>query len=177
MGRIDENTLTAAFAEVEAPPGLDRWRERIADVDAESCAPETPENDDTVVPFPTNRDLRPRRYRRGSMTAVAAAAAVIGLGGLVVTTQLFSDAPSGDPTMIIDGPDRTDTSGVPPTTRTTDPLRKPSTPPTQAGGPSTPRGTNETPAAAGGDGIANPVREPGWPAMPGDPTAANTGDH
>src|SRR5262249_2465210 len=124
MERIDENELSALFAEIETPPGLDRWRERIADVDAESCdiADDTPDSDGaTIVALPTNRELRPKRRRKRSVAVAAAAAVVVGLGGVVVMTQFFSDAPPADPTMIIDGPDRTDSSVLPPTSKTTNP--------------------------------------------------------
>lgn len=173
MGRIDENELKALFEQIEAPPGLDRWRERIADVDAESV-PRDEHDSATVVALP---ELRPRRRRR-SVAMAAAAAVVVGLaGGVVVATQLLDDTPPADPKMIIDGPDRTDGSLPSPTTMTTGPSGSMSSPPPSAGTSQGGPADNQPPDGGGGSGGHDaPVgAEPSWPAMVGDPTAANTG--
>jgi hypothetical protein len=108
--------------------------------------------------------------------AVAAAAAVIiGLGGAVVTSQLMTDSPSADPTMTIDGPDKTVSSPPPSSTA---PSNSVTSPPTSGGA-----GTNG-PDKTGADGGAsqNTAAQPGpggaepaWPAMQGDPSGDNTG--
>lgn len=197
--RIDETQLRALFDEIEAPPGLDRWRERIADVHPEACdkalddeEPE-PADPDThaeegaapatngakIVVLPTGRELRPRRERKRSVAVAAAAAVVVGLGGIVVTSQLLNETPPADPTMIIDGPDKTVTS---PPVSTSDAVpdsgAQSSPPPTSGGGVPNPDGGQNTPP--GGEdtptGGEVPVgNEPTWPTMIGDPTASNTG--
>ncbi|TDV40143.1 hypothetical protein [Actinophytocola oryzae] len=191
MSRIDENELRTLFEEIEAPPGLDRWRERIADVDAEAVeqarhdleATEDEEHeshDAVVVPLPADGGFRPR-HRRRSVAVAAAAAVVVGLGGLVVTTQLFSDSPPADPPMIIDAPDRTDTTAPPPTPRTSGTSEGVSTPPSGPGSNQSqppPAGPGGVTTGGGGGPVGNdqPIgSEPAWPAMVGDPTAANTG--
>jgi hypothetical protein len=187
--RIDEHELRALFEEVEAPPGLDRWRERIADVHAEHCdpAPDGEEPDQvaeqatsgTVVVLPTGRELRPKRTQKRSVAVAAAAAVVVGLGGVVVTTTLLNETPPADPTMIIDGPDKTITS--PPENSTDEsapPGSQTSSPP--ASGQNRPDQNTEDesgqPAGGGTTGNNTPeVNEPTWGAMVGDPSAANTG--
>lgn len=180
MSRIDENELKALFEEIEPPAGLDRWRERIADVHAEAVPDERP-NGAAVVALPADRELRPIRHRRRSVAVAAAAAVVVGLaGGVVVATQLFDDAPPADPTMIIDGPDRTDGSLPSPTTKTTGPSGSMTSPPSTTG-PSwqNPESGGQPPPtggiAGGGDHAVPTGNEPAWPAMTGDPTASNTG--
>jgi hypothetical protein len=186
MSRIDENELRALFEEIEAPPGLDRWRERIADVHAEACEPEPAEaeaepehqktNGATIIALPTGRELRPKRQRRRSVATAAAAAVVVGLGGLVVTNQLFSDAPPADPTMIIDGPGK---STSPVSTNKSNASGSPNTSQTNPGQVQpNPSGTTpgDQPGAGGPSGHEIPIgNEPSWPPMVGDPTAANTG--
>jgi len=185
--RIDEHGLRALFEEIEAPPGLDRWRERIADIHAEDCEPATddeepaldvaePETNGTVVTLPTGRDLRPKRQRKRSVAVAAAAAVVVGLGGVVVTSQLVNEAPPADPTMIIDGPDKTMTSPPEMSSDQAAPSGSVTSPPP----PSGPNGSTDNPeqpdsgGSTGLDGV--PVEyEPTWGAMSGDPTAANTG--
>jgi hypothetical protein len=191
--RIDEHGLRALFAEIEAPPGLDRWRERIADVDAEHCDPALhdeepdqaePATEDTVtngavIALPTDRGLRPKRTQKRSVAVAAAAAVVIGLGGVVVTTTLLNETPPADPTMIIDGPDKTITS--PPehsTDESAPPGSQTSSPP--ASGRDRPDQNTEDksgqPANGGATGNDTPTtNEPAWGAMVGDPSAANTG--
>jgi hypothetical protein len=180
---VTENELKSLFEEIEAPAGLDRWRERIADVHAESVEISTDEhNGATIVALPTGRDLRPTRHRRRSVAMAAAAAVVVGLaGGVVVATQLFTDAPPADPTMIIDGPDPTDGSLPSPPSKTTGPSGSmTSSPPTSVPNPhGVPDGGGGNQPPAGG-GVANdndvPAGvEPSWPPMVGDPTGANTG--
>lgn len=182
MSRIDENELRALFDEIEAPPGLDRWRERIADVHAESVPRDEHAEDDgaTVIALPTDRELRPTRHRRRSVAVAAAAAVVVGLaGGAVVATQLLDDAPPADPTMIIDGPDRTTGSLPSPSEKTTGPSGHETTPPPSSGpGQHDPNNSNDQPPAGGTVADTNEEtagREPQWPAMVGDPSAANTG--
>ncbi|MGB3444901.1 MAG: hypothetical protein WBA97_39690 [Actinophytocola sp.] len=99
---IDEQELRELFAGIDAPPGLDRWRERIADVHLEHHETEPAKDGDAVV-----TELRPRTRKKRSFAVAAAVVAVVGLGGAAVTSRLFSDVPPSDPTMIIDGPDRT----------------------------------------------------------------------
>ena len=53
---LDEKELQELFAEIEAPPGLDRWRERIADVHAEHHEHRTGTEDGGAVVT----ELRPR---------------------------------------------------------------------------------------------------------------------
>jgi hypothetical protein len=201
MGRIDENELRALFAEIEAPPGLDRWRDRIADVHAEAYVrepdddPEPAEDTDTdnsdtedveekvdgtdIVALAAVSELRPKRQRRRSVAVAAAAAVVVGLAGIVVTTTLLSDAPPADPTMIIDGPDKT--VSTPPSHD--DPTDRVSAPPSSqqsspgAGQPNQ-GGTQHNQPGDSGTMVGNPGGggpEPGWPSMVGDPTATNTG--
>jgi hypothetical protein len=188
MSRIDEDRLRELFEQIEAPPGLDSWRERIADVHVEDVLPEPPDlvaheetNGATIIALPTGRDLRPKRHRKRSVAVAAAAAVVVGLGGLVVTTQLFSDQPPADPTMIIDGPDKS-TNSTPPTS--TNPDASPSG--TQANSPTSPgqglpNPGGNTQAGRPGDsggptgGERPGGTEPNWPPMVGDPTADNTG--
>jgi len=207
---VDENELRSLFEEIEAPPSLERWRERIADVHATTADPtpftEEDGTDDPATPgleirvgpgteihvepgeeaktdadgakirtLPTDRELRPTRRRR-SVAVAAAAAVVIGLGGVVVAGQLRSDAPPADPTMIIDGPDRTRSSS-PPTSATQ--------PPTGSQAAPNVPGTGENPAGQEqdtGDGAPRDGGGPGpggnqvaWPPMVGDPSASNTG--
>jgi len=194
MGRIDENELRALFEEIEAPPRLDRWRDRIADVHAEAYVrehddePEPAEDDDSehlaeeagadIVALPIVDELRPRRQRGRSMAVAAAAAAVVGLGGVVVTTTLLTDAPPADPTMIIDGPDKT-VSSSPSRNEPTNVSKPPSTQQPSSGAerpnPGTtqrnqPGGTGTMVDNSGGGGP-----EPGWPSMVGDPNSTNTG--
>jgi hypothetical protein len=194
MSRIDENALRALFEEIEAPPSLDGWRERIADVDAESfeSAPHDSEPDDpavtdeqqdaVVVVLPVGGDLRPKRSRGRSIAVAAAAAAIVGLGGVVVTTQLFDDSPPADPTMIIDGPDRTASSQTRPTTRTTgDSSGQSTSSPPATSGQSNPGGggPGNQPPGRGTDAPTGQEppggQEPTWAAMVGDPTGTNTG--
>jgi hypothetical protein len=188
MSRTDENALRALFEEIAAPAGLDRWRERIADVHVEACDREPDDDPEparetsaTIITFPTGGDLRPKRQRKRSVAAAAAAAVVVGLGGLVVTTQLFSDSPPADPPMIIDGPSKTDSSSVAPTSGEADASGVQShTQPPPGPGASTPGGPSGggQPGGNGGQPGTNPPaggNEPTWPPMNGDPTAANTG--
>jgi hypothetical protein len=199
---IDEHELRALFEGIEVPPGLDRWRERIADVHAEACdahqddtdpedtAAEEEATDGTtvvaetngvVIALPTGRELRPRRQRTKSVAVAAAAAVVVGLGGVVVTSQLLSDAPpADDPTMIIDGPDRTISSMPQPTSEEDAPPSGSATsPPPQVGGTGQDDPPNAPDGGIVGDGETRAEKplgnEPSWPAMVGDPTADNTG--
>lgn len=191
MSRLDENELRSLFETIEAPPGLDRWRERIADVHPEACdrvpdddeEPADEEHPETgsaiIVTLPTGGDLRPRRQRKRSVAVAAAAAVVVGLGGIVVTSQLLNETPPADPTMIIDGPDKTVTS-PPPTSNTAPDSRAESVPPPESGagqsnsngGPNTQPGSDGGSPASGGTAAAD---EPTWSTMIGDPTASNTG--
>lgn len=188
MSRLDENELRSLFETIEAPPGLDRWRERIADVHPEACDripddDEEPEPDDdeeetgsaTIVTLPTGGELRPRRQRKRSVAVAAAAAVVVGLGGIVVTSQLLNETPPADPTMIIDGPDKTITS--PPSTSNTAPdSRAQSVPPPESGaGQSNSNGEPNTQPNSPADGGTTPADEPTWSTMIGDPTSGNTG--
>jgi hypothetical protein len=183
---VDEEELRALFGEIAAPPGLDRWRERITDLHAETCAPnlgDTETNGATILAFPTGHGLR----RTRSVAVAAAAAVVVGLGGVVVTSQLLSDAPpADDPTMIIDGPDRTASSSpptltsedlVPSGTATTPPRGSRSqdqpTPGTAGGSPQS--GGGGTTGANAPSAQKVPRNEPVWPKMTGDPTYNNTG--
>jgi len=192
MSRLDENELRSLFEAIEVPPGLDRWRERIADVRPEACdqvpdddeepepAQEHPEtNDAAIVTLPTGGDLRPRRQRRRSVAVAAAAAVVVGLGGIVVTSQLLNETPPADPTMIIDGPDKTTTSEPPPTSKATDESGAESAS-SPASGQATPNdgqadqpGSDSGPTSGGGEEPAG--SEPTWSTMIGDPSAGNTG--
>ncbi|MFI7676849.1 hypothetical protein [Actinophytocola sp. NPDC049390] len=119
----DEQRLQELFAEVEAPPGLDRWRERIADVHVEH---EHTEHDGGTV-----TELRPRKHKARSLAVAAAVVGIVGLGCVVVMGRLLEDAPSSDPTMIIDGPDRTTSPAR--TTSPTSPSSSPSTIPNTTG--------------------------------------------
>lgn len=207
MSRIDENELRALFAEIEAPPGLDRWRERIADVHVETCEREPDDDPEpagdqdtdlktgavadvgtstaTIVALPVGgeagRELRPRRqqHRRRSVAVAAAAAVVVGLGGLVVTTQLLGDQPPADPTMIIDGPDRT-ASTPPPTSGDPDASgtqsnSKPNPGQNQPNTDGTAQGADPGGNGATGTNVPPAGNEPSWPPMVGDPSAGNTG--
>ena len=106
----DEQRLQDLFAEVDAPPGLDRWRERIADVHA-SHEPVGPDGG-------TVTELRPHKRKTRSFAVAAAVVAIVGLGGTVVMSRLLDDAPPPGP-MIIDGPGRTTTPPSSSTTTTT----------------------------------------------------------
>ena len=117
----DEQRLQDLFAQVDAPPGLDRWRERIADVHA-SHEPVGPDGG-------TVTELRPHKRKTRSFAVAAAVVAIVGLGGTVVMSRLLEDAPPAGP-MIIDGPGRstpppssstTTTTPVPPPSPTTGP--------------------------------------------------------
>ena len=193
---LDEQELRALFAEIELPPGLDRWRERIADVHAEPYEPEDMEpelvepepakteevhveTNGVVIALPTG-ELRPRRQRKRSVAVAAAAAAVVGLGGVVVTTHLFSDAPPADPTMIIDGPDKTISSAPLSTSRNVIPSEATSPPSVSNTGQGQPDQGGHQDGEQGTDGGPDSPEktgreEPSWPPMAGDPTAANTG--
>ncbi|MFL6127257.1 hypothetical protein [Actinophytocola sp.] len=212
MGSTDEHELRALFAEIDAPPGLDGWRDRIADVhvdlyerepepldlDADETdetadqtddqtAAETddetePTGDAEVIVLPTGPEPGPGRQRRRPVAVAAAAAVVVGLAGIVVASTLLSDSPPADPTMIIDGPDRTITSLPPPTAATVKPPGTPTTRPPESGqgqphpgsgGGGTSAGQTTGRAPRGYD--ADAAVEPTWPPMSGDPTAANTG--
>lgn len=208
--RVDEQALRALFEEIEAPAGLDRWRERIADVDAEhDPALVAPVEDDepevvltfpaivadtedkpvdepagepaVVVTLPVDQGLRPKRHRRRSVAVAAAAAVVVGLGGVVVTNQLLTADPPADPTMIIDGPDKT-LSSTPPSPTAQSPTGTATTPPTQGGDGPRVDDQNRTDENEGGTADGGPDPGPGaggpqpsWPPMTGDPSAANTG--
>ncbi len=106
----DEQRLQDLFGEIDAPPGLDRWRERIAEVHVE--------HEHTEHEGGTVTELRPRKHKARSLAVAAAVVGMVGLGGVVVMGRLLEDAPPTDPTMIIDGPDRS-TSPAPTTTTTT----------------------------------------------------------
>ncbi len=207
---VDENELRSLFAEIEPPPSLDRWRERIADVHATSADPtpftdeeaeETPGLEIRVGPgteihvepgedakadtdgakirtLPTDRELRPTRRRR-SVAVAAAAAVVVGLGGVVVAGQLWSDAPPADPTMIIDGPDRT-RSSQPPTSSTQPPTGSQTAPNVPGTGTNANPAGEEQDSGSGGpqdgeDAGPGPGNQVSWPPMVGDPSASNTG--
>lgn len=197
MSRIDENQLRALFEEIEVPPGLDRWRDRLADVHVEAYEREPDEDPEPaepdaepaesaeqangagIVALPAVRELRPKRQRKRSVAVAAAAAVVVGLGGIVVTTTLLSETPPADPTMIIDGPDKTVSSLPPPTAESSIPAIPPSTlsPGTSQGQPG-PGGDTQTGQTTGRTPVGRettPGAEPNWPPMVGDPTAANTG--
>jgi hypothetical protein len=185
---LDENELRALFAAIEVPPGLDRWRERIADVHPEphDPLPEAVDPEDldhpelaAVVTLPTSQELRPRRQRKRSVAAAAAAVVLVGLGGVAVMSQLFTESPPADPTMTIDGPDKT-ISSPPTTVRQSTSTSAPTTtstngqPPSRAGetaGGRSDQGSTGGPAPDPG----TPVRQPSWPPMVGDPSADNTG--
>ena len=189
--RTDENELRALFEEIEAPAGLDRWRDRIADVHAEEFEPpgDEPQDDEAepvetngaaVVALPIGRELRPGRQRTRSVAVAAAAAVIVGLGGIVVTTQLLNDDPPADPTMIIDGPDKTVSSPLElPSGENTDPSASQTSPPPNPGqNQDGPPDSADEPVSNGGsrsDGETSGGPEPAWPAMVGDPTATNTG--
>ena len=164
---IDEQELRALFAEIEAPPGLDAWRDRIADVHAE--------HEDGVV-----TELRPRPRRKRSFAVAAAVLVVVGLGGVVVASRLLTDAPPADPTMIIDGPDRT-TSSPPPPTSTPDTSGSVTNPPAGGTGQPTgqedlaPDGTDQGPPVGDEQDSPGAGPEPSWGPMTGDPSVSNTG--
>jgi hypothetical protein len=185
--QTDENELRALFEEIDVPAGLDRWRERVADVHAEPVAPHDGEelesaetNGATIVALPAGPELRPSWRSTRSVAVAAAVAVIVGLGGVVVTTQLF-DEPPADPTMIIDGPDNPTSSppNIPskehtnPSGSMTPPVPNPGN--TLADGQ--PDGTDE-PVNSGGPGTRDDIPggpEPAWPVMVGDPTSGNTG--
>ncbi|HEX6359437.1 hypothetical protein [Actinophytocola sp.] len=182
MSRIDENELRALFEEIEAPDSLDRWRERIADVHAAELDEPPQSNGAKVITLPTDRELRPHRPTKRSVAVAAAAAVLVGLAGVVVTTQLLSDAPPADPTMIIDGPDNNTATSLPPPTSRDENNSGTTTTPPPSSGPDQPNSNGETPGGdrpndTGGTDIPEGPsgNEPSWPAMVGDPTAANTG--
>ena len=106
----DEQRFRDLFAEIDAPAGLDRWRERIAEVHVE--------HEHTEHEGGTVTELRPRKHKARSFAVAAAVVGIVGLGGVVVMGRLLEDAPPTDPTMIIDGPGKT-TSPAPSTTSTT----------------------------------------------------------
>lgn len=169
---VDEDELRELFAEIEAPPGLDKWRERIADVHVEE---HEPAGDGVVT------QLRPRTHKKRSLAVAAAVVAVVGLGGAVVTSRLLTDAPPADPTMIIDGPDRTQSSPPPPSTGSSAPGTGTSPPPVsgqptgqenqQGGSGADGSGGDDDPVSPGDDGGP----EPAWGPMTGDPSVSNTG--
>ena len=169
---IEEEELQALFAEIEAPPGLDKWRERIADVDHEPV--HEPVHDGVVT------ELRPRTRKKRSFAVAAAVVAVVGLGGAVVMSRLLTDAPPADPTMIIDGPDKTNSSSPPPTSDS-DTTGTSTTPPT--GGTGQPTGQDVVPGGPGENPSGNDPAdtgtpegpEPTWGPMTGDPSTSNTG--
>jgi hypothetical protein len=171
---ISEEELQALFSEVEAPPGLDKWRERIADVHAEEHPEEHDPTQDVVVV-----QLRPRPRKHRSLAVAAAVVAVVGLGGVVVASRLLTDTPPADPTMIIDGPDKTQSSPPPPTSPP-DTSGSVTTPPAGTGQPNgqddVPGGTAENPPGGtpGGPGTDDGP-EPTWGPMTGDPSLSNTG--
>jgi hypothetical protein len=190
--QTDENELRALFEEIDVPASLDRWRDRVAavverlhdDVDSEKSAdePEPAEtNGATVMVLPTDDELRPVRQRTRAVAVAAAAAVIVGLGAIVITTQLLGDDPPADPTMIIDGPDNpVSTPPVIPSKNHADPSGSASPPVPESGRTETdgqPNGAGET-VSDGGPGTKNETpsgNEASWPAMVGDPTAANTG--
>jgi hypothetical protein len=181
---VDEEELRALFEEIAPPPGLDRWRERVADTESD-----TETEGATIVDLPTGHGPRPRRRPTRSVAVAAAAAVVVGLGGVVVTSELLSDAPpADDPTMIIDGPDRT-VSSLPPTVTSDDKppsgtvsvppggssgQEQQSTPGTDAGSPQSGGGGPTGPGGPSAVKVPNTIT-PVWPPMEGDPTAGNTG--
>lgn len=180
--QTDENELRALFEEVELPAGLDRWRDRIADVHMAEPRDDEPEpaetNGATIIALPTDREPRPGRQRTRSVAVAAAAAVIVGLGGVVVTTQLFDDPPA-DPTMIIDGPDNTISSPPDlPSKQNTGPSGSQTQPAPNPGGiQPQPDGTDEPVSNGGPESKDQPPGgpEPAWPAMVGDPSMANTG--
>jgi len=171
-GPADENELRALFEEIEAPPSLDRWRERIADVDQDGAEADGA----TILALPTERELRPTRRR--SVAVAAAAAVVIGLAGVVVAGQFLSDAPPADPTMIIDGPDRT-RSSPPPTSSSLPPTGSQTAPVTGGAATPDPPGDNQNGGGPGdqqnGGGPGPGGNQVAWPPMVGDPSPSNTG--
>lgn len=146
---IDEQELRELFAEIEAPPGLDKWRDRIADVHVEH----EPTEDGVVT------ELRPRPRKQRSLAVAAAVVAVVGLGGAVVMSRLLTDAPPADPTMIIEGPDTTESSPPPLTSRTAPPGTVTSPPP----GTGQPTGQGNPPGGPGGEQDGNPGEQDGNP--------------
>lgn len=171
-----ENELRALFEEIEAPPGLDRWRERLA----EPTEPEHPQ--DAVVLTPTPERWLRREKRSRSLAAVAAVAAVVvGLGGAVVASRFLSEQPPADP-VIIDGPDRTASSPPKTSDAVVPPTGSVTAPPDSATG--APNGTGPNDGAneqdgqndgGGGPDGGGTEQEPSWGPMQGDPSADNTG--
>ena len=170
---LDEERLIELFGEIEAPAGVDNWRERaVAEV------PDDDHADDhefdparVVIPMPERWLRPPRAHRRATAMVAAAVAMVVGMGGVLIVSQVLSDAPPADPTMIIDGPDKTGTPTSPVTSQTSP--TQPTTLPPGANGTAVQGEPNEGPDNGGGD--PPPAGQPVWGPMNGYPTADNTG--
>lgn len=167
---LDEDRLIELFGEIEAPAGVDGWRER-----AEAEPDTDPEHEldpaRVVIPMP-DRWLRPPRvHRRATALVAATVTMVVGLGGVLIVSQVLSDAPPADPTMIIDGPDRT---GIPTASVTQTSPTQQTTPPSGANGTAV-QGKPDEDRPENGGGDPSPAGQPVWGPMNGYPTADNTG--
>jgi hypothetical protein len=170
---LDEDRLIELFGEIEAPAGVDSWRDR-ADVEPEGTDHEH-ELDPArvVIPMPERWLRPPRAHRRATAVVAAAVAAVVGMGGVLIVSQVLSDAPPADPTMNIDDPERT---GAPTTSPVTSQTSQPplTTLPPGTNGTAVQGGPNEGPENGEGDPTP-PAGQPVWGPMNGYPAADNTG--
>lgn len=166
---LDEDRLIEAFAEIEAPAGVDSWRERTGAAETDHDTELDPAR--VVIPMPERWLRPPRAHRRATAVVAAAVAMVVGMGGVLIVSRMLSDAPPADPTMNIDDPDRTGTPTSPVTSQTS-PTQQ-STRPPGANGTAVQGEPNE--GSGGGEGAPPPVGQPVWGPMNGFPTADNTG--
>ena len=170
---LDEDRLIALFGEIEAPAGVDSWRERAGAEPADSHTDPDAELDPArvVIPLPERWLRPPRAHRRATAAVAAVVALVVGMGGVLIVSQVLTDAPPADPTMNIDGPDGTGTPTSPVTSSPTSQTQQSTQPPDSAG--TAVRGQPND--GTDGGSAPPPGGQPVWGPMSGYPTADNTG--
>jgi hypothetical protein len=175
---LDEDRLIELFGEIEAPAGVDSWRERVSaeppDVDT---APE-PDLDPArvITPLPERWLRPPRAHRRATAVVAAVVSLIVGMGGVLIVSQMLTDAPPADPTMNIDDPDGT---GIPTSSdrssQTSQETQRSTVPPNGYDNGTAVQGGPDGGPDGGGGAAAPPPRQPVWGPMAGYPTADNTG--
>lgn len=169
---LDEQRLIELFDEIEAPAGVDGWRDRVEPENVDDPSHEL-DPARVVVPLP-ERWLQPaREHRRATAVVAAVVSLIVGMGGVLIVSHVLSDVPpADDPTMIIDGPG-TDTPTLPITSQTS-PMQ-PNTLPPDGNGTAVQDGPDGGSDDGGVGGEQPPQGQPVWGPMNGHPTAANTG--
>jgi hypothetical protein len=170
---LDEDRLIELFGEIEAPAGVDGWRDRVGAEPTDS----EPELDPArvVLPLPERWLRPPRAHRRATAAVAAVVALVVGMGGVLIVSQVLSDAPPADPTMNIDDPYRTGTpTSSDPSSQASQQSQQTMVPPNGDDNGTAEQGGQDG-GPDGGGGAPPPAGQPVWGPMSGYPTADNTG--